>query len=123
LLLNAVEHGNLGITYAEKTKLVLEGRLFEEIERRLAQAENQDKWAYLSFEAGKDALRVRIKDQGNGFDWRPYLEISPERATHPHGRGIATSRLMSFSAVDYVGCGNEVLCTVALWGHGAGNSA
>ncbi len=123
MLLNAVEHGNLGITYAEKTKLILEGRLFDEMERRLAEAEYQNKWAYLSFEARENELVVRIKDQGEGFDWHSYLEISPERATDPHGRGIATSRLLSFTAVHYIGCGNEVLCTVALNGHGAGNPA
>ncbi|MGO9472659.1 MAG: response regulator [Rhodomicrobium sp.] len=119
LLINAVEHGNLGITYGEKTQLVLDGRLFDEIDRRLALPENQKKWAYLSFEACGNELRVRIKDQGKGFDWRPYLEISPERATHPHGRGIATSKLMSFTSVEYIGCGNEVLCTVILDARGA----
>ena len=112
MLINAVEHGNLGITYAEKTQLVLEGRLHDEIERRLALPGNQSKWAYLSFEACEDALHVLIKDQGAGFDWRGYLDISPDRATHPHGRGIATSKMMSFSSIEYRGCGNEVLCTV-----------
>jgi CheY-like chemotaxis protein len=119
LLINAIEHGNLGITYGEKTQLILDGRLFEEIDRRLALPENREKWAYLWFEACGRELRVRIKDQGEGFDWRPYLEISPERATHPHGRGIATSKQMSFTSVEYIGCGNEVLCTVALDGRGA----
>jgi CheY-like chemotaxis protein len=114
MLINAVEHGNLGIDYQTKTKLVLEGRLFEEICNRLTLPENQDKWGYLSFESAKDELRVHIKDQGPGFDWQPYLEITPERATHPHGRGIATSRLMSFTSVEYAGAGNEVICTLAL---------
>jgi DNA-binding response OmpR family regulator len=114
LLINAVEHGNLGIGYEEKTDLVFEGRLFDEIERRLGLPENQKKWAHLSFEAHDTHLTVRIQDQGNGFDWRRYLEISPERATHPHGRGIATSRLMSFTSIDYVGNGSEVVCTVRL---------
>lgn len=123
MLINAVEHGNLGITYSEKTQLVLTGRLFDEIGRRLALPENQNKWAYLSFEALEHELRVRIRDQGKGFDWRAYMEISPERATHPHGRGIATSRMMSFTSVEYLGCGNEVLCTVALGGHGAAEPA
>ncbi len=118
MLINAVEHGNLGITYAEKTQLILEGRLHEEIDRRLALPCNGDKWAYLSFEADETALRVLIKDQGAGFDWRPYLDISPDRATHPNGRGIATSRLMSFSSVEYRGRGNEVLCTLAITRHG-----
>ncbi|WP_127077615.1 ATP-binding response regulator [Rhodomicrobium lacus] len=111
MLSNAIEHGNLGITYREKTRLMLQGRLQEEIEHRLALPENREKWAWLSFETDSMTLRVRIRDQGAGFDWRPYLDISPERATHPHGRGIATARRMSFSSVDYVGCGNEVVCT------------
>ena len=119
LLINAVEHGNLSITYAEKTELILEGRLFEEIERRLCLPANANKWAYLCFEADANALRVRIKDQGAGFDWRQYLEISPERATHPNGRGIATSRLMSFTSIEYLGRGNEVLCTATLGRDGA----
>jgi DNA-binding response OmpR family regulator len=112
LLINAIEHGNLGITYSEKTQLVIEGRLFEEIDRRLDQTDNREKWAYLAFEAAEQEISVRIKDQGRGFDWRQYMNISPERATHPHGRGIATSRLMSFTAMEYVGCGNEVVCRV-----------
>jgi CheY-like chemotaxis protein len=122
LLVNAVEHGNLGITYAEKTTLVLEGRLVDEIGRRLSLPENREKWGYLSFETAEGELRVNIKDEGQGFDWRPYLELSPERATHPHGRGIATSRLASFTAVEYAGCGNEVVCTQTLAGRGAANA-
>jgi CheY-like chemotaxis protein len=122
MLINAVEHGNLGITYSEKTKHVLEGSLFEEIARRLAHPKYAEKWAYLSFETDDKELRVRIKDGGEGFDWHLYLELSPERATHPHGRGIATAKLMSFSAVEYTGCGNEVICTLALNGHAAANT-
>jgi anti-sigma regulatory factor (Ser/Thr protein kinase) len=114
LLINAVEHGNLGITYAEKTQLTFEGQMAEEIERRLNLRENAQKWAYLSFNACEKAVKVTIKDQGKGFDWRPYLEISPDRATHPHGRGIATSKLMSFTSIQYLGCGNEVVCAVRL---------
>jgi CheY-like chemotaxis protein len=112
MLINAVEHGNLGIGYVEKSKLVLEGRLFEEIGKRLGLPENREKWALLSFETAGNQLRVRIKDEGPGFDWRPYMEICVDRATHPNGRGIATSKLMSFSAVEYTGCGNEVICTL-----------
>lgn len=113
LLVNAVEHGNLGITYEEKAALVVKNRWHEEIERRLAMRENRKKFAELFFESRDEAIEIRIKDAGNGFDWSGYLEISPERATHPHGRGIATARALSFSSVEYVGCGNEVICTVA----------
>ncbi|HLD95062.1 MAG TPA: response regulator, partial [Alphaproteobacteria bacterium] len=57
---------------------------------------------------------IRIKDQGNGFDWKKYLELSPERATDPHGRGIAMAKTLSFSRLEYQGCGNEVVATYFL---------
>ncbi len=114
LLINAVEHGNLGITYAEKTKLVLSGGWMEEVERRLAASEYRDKAGRLTFRATKDAIEVNIKDRGKGFDWNKYVELSPDRATDPHGRGIAATRLMSFDRMEYLGAGNEVMCKVYL---------
>jgi len=119
LTLNAVEHGNLGITYAEKSKLVKSGEWSEEIKRRLNSNEYRGKFASLTFEATPEAIVVHIKDQGEGFDWREYLDFSPSRATHPHGRGIAASRAMSFHDMEYLGCGNEVRCTIKLAKTGA----
>ena len=63
---------------------------------------------------GRAEVRVRIADQGNGFDWRNYLEILPQRATVPHGRGIAIARILSFSSLEYQGNDNEVICTKAV---------
>jgi len=114
LLINAVEHGNLGITYAEKTRLILNGSWLQEVERRLAAPEHQGKAGRLTFKAAKDAVTVHIKDEGKGFDWNEYLELSPYRATDPHGRGIAAARIMSFDSVDYLGAGNEVMCKTYL---------
>ncbi len=114
LLINAVEHGNLGITYTEKTKLVLSGTWGQEVERRLAAPEYKDKNGRLTFKATKEEIAVTIKDQGQGFDWSNYVELSPARATDPHGRGIVASRLMSFDSMEYLGVGNEVLCKVYL---------
>jgi anti-sigma regulatory factor (Ser/Thr protein kinase) len=112
LLTNAIEHGNLGITYAEKTKLVMEGAWRDEVERRLNLPDNHNKLAYLSFEHMRNTIKVTIKDQGSGFDWKKYLDISSERITDPHGRGIAMSKMMSFTSVDFIGKGNEVVCKV-----------
>jgi CheY-like chemotaxis protein len=112
LLINAIEHGNLGITYAEKTALVLQGRWQEEVERRIMLAENKEKFAHLRYEATDTGFIVHIQDQGPGFDWQPYLEISPQRITDPHGRGIATAKTLSFTTLEYLGSGNEVRCTV-----------
>jgi CheY-like chemotaxis protein len=114
LPLNAVEHGNLGITYSEKTNLVRNASWNEEIERRLALPEYCKNFATLTFKATEGALTVYIKDAGRGFDWKNYLDFSADRATDPHGRGIATSRALSFQSLEYLGTGNEVRCTVTL---------
>lgn len=114
LMLNAVEHGNLGVTYAEKSQLMMDGSWREEISRRLALQENAGKVATLAFSHTESAIQFRIQDQGAGFDWREFLELKPERAFHLHGRGIALSRQIWFDHLEYIGCGNEVLAFIQL---------
>lgn len=114
LMLNAVEHGNLGITYDEKSALGVGDPLAEELERRLADPANANKKAVVSFLRLPGELRFLVRDCGKGFDWQPFLEMSPERAFDTHGRGIAMSRLVSFDQLEYLGAGNEVEAVVCL---------
>lgn len=112
LLINAVEHGNLGISYAEKGQLNEEGRWKEEVDRRLALPEHQHKRVLVSFVMKENDIILTIKDEGDGFDWREYQEFTAERATDNHGRGIPMTKKISFDNMQYLGCGNEVVCTV-----------
>jgi CheY-like chemotaxis protein len=112
LLVNAVEHGNLGITYEEKSKLYESGGWNDEVERRLSLKENASKRAIVSFERTDDAIRFVIRDQGQGFDWHGYMQIDPQRAFDTHGRGIAMANRLSFSRIEYRGSGNEVVGTI-----------
>ncbi len=114
LLVNAVEHGNLGINYAEKGQLVLEGRWRAEIEHRLGLAAFADRHATLRLEADQTSVAVTITDTGTGFDHKRYMDLDSARATDPHGRGIATARLMSFDTLSFQGSGNIVTCSVRL---------
>src|SRR5713226_82340 len=72
LLVNAVEHGNLGITYEDKSRLYASGSWSEEVGRRLALPENASKRAEVSFERADGKLRFVIRDCGKGFDWNRY---------------------------------------------------
>ncbi|MDJ0806071.1 MAG: response regulator [Gammaproteobacteria bacterium] len=112
LFLNAVEHGNLGIGYAEKTQLNQRGEWEAELERRQALPENADKQVLVEYTRKNAVLNFLVKDQGDGFDWRDYLEISPERALDNHGRGIAIALGISFDSLEYRGKGNEVMAIV-----------
>lgn len=108
LLVNAVEHGNLGISYAEKTRLILDNQWSDEIGRRLMQTEYHDRVVTVYLAKDAKNITLTIRDQGEGFDWRKYLEFDPERAFDPNGRGIAMAKMMSFDALEYQGNGNTV---------------
>jgi len=112
LLVNAVEHGNLGITYDDKSKLYANGAWRDEVARRLAMPEHASKRAEVMFERSDGELRFTIRDQGSGFDWQHYMQVDPQRAFDTHGRGIAMANRLSFSRIEYRGCGNEVVGTV-----------
>ena len=112
LLINALEHGNLKIGYEEKSKLMRRGMWQIEVDRRLNASENIGGFIELEFQVASDMIQIRIRDQGPGFDWTPYMDFDPDRAFDPHGRGIAVARLSSFDDLEYIGVGNEVVATV-----------
>lgn len=114
ILVNAVEHGNAGISYEDKSRLLASGDWQAEVGRRLEAPDNAAKQVEVNLDRRPAALEVTIRDQGAGFDWRKYLQFSPERARDSHGRGIALSRMMSFDFMEYRGCGNEVCVRVNL---------
>ncbi|MFK8067681.1 MAG: response regulator [Gammaproteobacteria bacterium] len=113
LMINAVEHGNLGITYEEKTELNSTGGSWvAEVSRRLELEENKHKYAIVGFQHVGRYIEITIEDQGEGFDWRPYMEIEVERLMDSHGRGIAMASMLSFENIEYRGVGNEVLALI-----------
>jgi DNA-binding response OmpR family regulator len=114
LLINAVEHGNLGLSYADKARLKREDRWQSEIRRLCELPEHRTKRVCVSFSRDETAITLRVADEGRGFHWQDYLELSPERACDPNGRGIALARLLSFSDIRYEGCGNVAVASIAL---------
>lgn len=112
LLINAVEHGNLGITYQEKSALMAKRGWSDEVERRLHLPEYCNRVVSVQFQRFPDNIKITIIDQGNGFDWEKYLVMDPSRAFDSHGRGIAMSKLLSFDHLEYIGNGNTVELTI-----------
>ena len=112
LLVNAVEHGNLEITYEEKSGLIAERRFEDEIESRLADPRFKDRHVEVVFERHADRIDIDISDQGPGFDWQEYLDIDPIRVFDTHGRGIALAKSLSFDRLEYHGRGNRVVASI-----------
>jgi CheY-like chemotaxis protein len=112
LMVNSVEHGNLGITYEEKKELKLSDRWDAEIVRRAALPENRDKYCDLKIIFNEQAGEyiINVKDKGIGFDWEKFSQIDPVRLTDPNGRGIIISQNSGFEQICYIGNGNEFEC-------------
>jgi len=108
LTINAIEHGNLAITYDEKSELNNNDTWQDEVSQRLSLDSNKNKVATLSFKRLENQIEIIIIDQGNGFDWQSYMDFAPDRVMDNHGRGIAVANKLSFSQVEYFGNGNKV---------------
>lgn len=114
LLINAIEHGNLGIGYAEKTRLTQSQSWLDEIHRRLSLPTNAKKYVKVDFHKDQTSIKIKISDQGKGFDWQKYQEIDLNRVYDRHGRGILMAKNLAFKTMHYLGNGNQVECTIDL---------
>ena len=112
LMINAIEHGNLHIGYAEKSQLRKQDIWEKEIENRLNLDEYKDKYASIDVVRNDKGVTYTIADQGNGFDWSEFMEFDTGRVMHNHGRGIAMANKLYFSNLQYQGIGNIVTITV-----------
>lgn len=108
LLLNAVEHGCLGIGYELKSKLLAENTWQAEILRRQHLPDNRQKSVEIVIARRPEGVFIVITDPGSGFDWKSWTSIDPARAHATHGRGIARARGVSFDSLAYNAAGNQV---------------
>ncbi len=111
LIVNAIEHGNLSISYEDKTALLLAGGWREEIDKRAQLPENISKKVEVDFLKDGNKYTIKISDQGKGFFWQKYINSDPSRALESHGRGIARANMI-FSKLQYNKEGNQVLATI-----------
>lgn len=108
LMINAVEHGNLELDYKSKSALMAEGRWDAVIDARLQEAPFKNRRVTVDVDRTETHTRFRITDEGRGFDWQSYIDLTMARAFDTHGRGIFMARKMAFEAMAYMGAGNIV---------------
>lgn len=108
LFINAVEHGNLDISYENKSSLLASGRWLEEIQNRLQQEPYCSRYVRVSFKKTPSEIELIVSDEGKGFDWKNYEQFDPKRLLASHGRGIMMAKSLSFSHLEYLEKGNTV---------------
>jgi len=113
LITNALEHGNCGITYEEKSEYLNNGGfILDLINEKRNLPENKDKKITIQYLIGKEKSTFTIKDEGEGFDWKSRLESGAPDINEAHGRGIALSGSL-VSSLRYNDKGNEVSFDIA----------
>ncbi|MDH5581928.1 MAG: ATP-binding protein [Bdellovibrionales bacterium] len=110
LLYNAIEHGNYEIGYDLKGTLLLEGTFEEELQKRIKDSKYKNRKVDILLEKRKEGIYIQITDEGKGFESKRYMEVSPSRATHNHGRGISLCYKVYFDKLAYNDKGNQVTC-------------
>ena len=110
LLTNAIEHGNLGIDFEEKSDLIINNEWKNEIDKRLKEEPYCNRTAYAECRIDSDGILLTIKDMGKGFDYQKYTSLDMSGISMPNGRGIAIAMISSFDKLIYSDGGSKVDC-------------
>ncbi len=109
MVINAIEHGSLEITFDEKTHAQEEGRYLDFLRERRSDPRFRDRTVRMEWTITEEEAVYRITDNGPGFDHRAFLSrIAEDTPTAlQHGRGIVMA-VNAFDEVSYNPRGNQV---------------
>jgi DNA-binding response OmpR family regulator len=107
MITNAIEHGNLCISFDEKSEALSRGRLGKLIRERMKDKNNGEKKVYVRSHLSPSELKIVIIDEGKGFDWRTLPDPDDDNFLNYHGRGIFLTRIF-YDEVLFNEQGNQV---------------
>ncbi len=110
LLINSMEHGNLGISFEEKSQALANDSYIHILSERQKDPLNINKRITVIYSLTPEKIEVSITDEGNGFDHKKMLARSIDDSNSSslgHGRGILMSKIF-FDHIEYNEKGNSV---------------
>ena len=113
IIINAIEHGNLAVTYDEKTQSQLEDRYREFLRERQADPRYAGRKVRIEYLLDDEKVIYKIEDEGDGFDVekvRAKKAAQVNEEALQHGRGIMMTEEI-FDEMRYNNKGNAVLLT------------
>ena len=120
-LANALEHGNLEISYEEKSGVMLEpGGIDGLIKSRLADPRYGERQIHIRVTYNSRSVTYRIRDEGPGFDPRAHAQRPLGDTSALHGRGLALIKHY-MDGMEWNETGNEVLLTKKIHKPGENN--
>lgn len=110
IIINAIEHGNLEITFEEKTEAMGQGNYFEYVTKRQNNPRYRDRSVYIESHVGDEQAVYSITDDGAGFDHASFFSKEMSDINYefrPHGRGLLMTKKL-FDEITYNAAGNRV---------------
>jgi len=110
IIINAIEHGNLNITFEEKSKAMEENRYIDFIAKRQQNDKYKNRVVYIDYSLNAERVCYKVTDSGDGFDYNEVLNKNFETLNNDmieHGRGIKIATEV-FDEVKYNDVGNSV---------------
>jgi uncharacterized protein (DUF779 family) len=94
LVLNGIEHGNCGLTFADKTEAMMQGmNMSDVITLKNSDPEIARKWVRLDWDFSEEEARFTITDGGDGFDVAAFVAgLKNQSQDELHGRGIVLAQ-------------------------------
>lgn len=94
MIINAIEHGNLNISFEEKSQAIMNDRYTDYIKQRQKDPLYRDKTVNVEYEVDPEKVTYVITDEGGGFNAINYLDIigNVNEKMLPHGRGISFTK-------------------------------
>lgn len=110
VLVNAIEHGNLEVSFEEKSRVIEQQDYMEFLLARQKEPRFADRRVQVYYMVNRHAFVLRVTDDGNGFDHKAFFE----RASNDdsllmleHGRGLTITR-NAFDEMDFNEKGNQI---------------
>jgi len=114
VMINAVEHGNLAISYQEKSEAIEAGSLEALVEARARHERFRDRKVRVETTCTPERIDIVVEDEGEGFDWRSLPDLTdPTNLLRAHGRGVLLAHL-SVDSLTYNDRGNRVTLSTKL---------
>lgn len=108
ILINAIEHGNLEISYSDKQKMLDSGDYNQMLMERAKEETYRHKRVDIKVFSTPQYLKVIVEDMGNGFDMSALPNLGdPENFFRESGKGILMA-INAFDRVQYNDIGNVV---------------
>jgi ActR/RegA family two-component response regulator len=107
VVLNAIEHGNLGIGMKEKSAAMEKDSYRDLLRERLEDPHYAGRVVTLQVSMTRDELKYTVTDQGTGFDHKALFRKGPQTPAGS-GMGLIVARSF-FTRLSFRGRGNQVI--------------